>query len=84
MGVVDGYNSSVLQFVVDALRTQHAPAADLTTASGRRMLHAETDRLVATGRPAIRNPNGTALTVAQIATAANLTSAQVQDIAGRL
>lgn len=36
------------------------------------------------GRPAVLNPDGTAMTVDQIATAANLTTAQIIAIAGGL
>jgi hypothetical protein len=84
MGVVDGYSPSTLQFVADALRSVHAVPPDLTTAAGRILLNSERDFSPKSGHRAIRNPDGTTLTLAQIATAANLTVAQVTDIAGRL
>ena len=84
MGLLDGYSPSTLQFVADALRTQHAPSLDLTMNIDRTKLHTYRDMLQKSGRPAIRNGDGTALTIAQIATAANLTVAQVTNLAGRV
>lgn len=84
MGLLDTVNASTLQFVADALRTMVIPPADLTTASGRGKLNTPADVSSKSGRPAIRNPDGTAMTVAQIAAAANLTVAQVTDLAGRV
>ena len=85
MGVLDGYDANRLQFVVDALRTAQSPTVvDLTMNRDRGKLATQDDYLRARGRPAIRNSDGTGMTYAQIATAAGLTTAQVQDIAGRL
>lgn len=86
MGVVDGYNASTLQFVVNALRTSTGSAAplDLTKESDRKKINTDRDAVQKTGQLAIRNADGTPLTIAQIATAANLTVAQVTDIAGRI
>ena len=85
MGVVDGYSPSTLQFVVDALRTMSTPTSvDLTMESDRRKISTIQDTLRTNGRQAIRNADGTGMTIAQIATAANLTAAQVRDIAGRI
>jgi hypothetical protein len=86
MGVVDGYDSARLQFVVDALRTVNmgAPNLDLTMESSRQRLSTNRDTIRASGHSAVRNGDGTAMTIAQIATAANLTVAQVTDIAGRI
>ncbi len=85
MGVLDGYDASRLQFVVDALRTASSPTQlDLTKETDRKKISTTNDILRSNGHVAIRNADGTSLTVAQIATAANLTVAQVTDIAGRL
>jgi hypothetical protein len=84
MAVLDGYDPSRLQFVVDALRTAVAVVpVDLTTDKDRKKMSTNNDQL-RNGRRAIRNPDGTGMTYAQIAAAANLTVAQVQDLAGRI
>lgn len=85
MGVLDGYNPVTLQFVADALRTFNAPKQnlDLTKDADRHLISTILDT-TPSGHESVRNADGTALTIAQIATAANLTSAQVQDIASRL
>jgi hypothetical protein len=74
-------NPFTLQFIIDALRT--VGNLDLTMDKDRRKLSTSGDR-GALGHPAIRNPDGTALSVAQIAAAANVTTAIVMDIAGRI
>jgi hypothetical protein len=84
MGVLDGYDSSRLQFVADALRTSSHMALDLAKESDRKKISTRDDILRSNGHIAVRNSDGTGMTIAQIATAANLTSAQVQDLAGRL
>jgi hypothetical protein len=85
VGVADGYDPSRLQFVVDALRTTTStPPLDLTQNSHRARMATDQDVSRKSSRPAVRNGDGTALTVAQIATAANLTVAQITDIFGRL
>jgi hypothetical protein len=85
MAVLDSYDASRLQFVVDALRTMNSPTTiDLTTNSGRQTVHTVNDILRTNGHKAIRNPDGTGMTIAQIATASGLTVAQVTDIAGRI
>ena len=84
MGVLDGYDSSRLQFVVDALRTDGSMPVDLTMESRRVKIGTNDDFLRRNGHRAVRNSDGTGMTIAQIATAANLTVAQVQDIAGRI
>lgn len=85
MGVLDGYDSSRLQFVVDALRTMGSPTSvDLTMEKDRKKIGTNDDALRSNGHRAIRNSDGTGMTIAQIATAAGLTSAQVLDLAGRL
>jgi hypothetical protein len=85
MAVTDGVNASTLQFVADALRTALImPTLDLTKDGNRHKISTIDEALRTTGRPAIRNGDGTSLTIAQIATAANLTVAQVTDIAGRI
>lgn len=86
MGVLDGYNPVTLQFVANALRTFDTPKQnlDLTNDADRHLISTVSDTIPASGHESVRNGDGTALTIAQIATAANLTSAQVQDIAGRL
>jgi hypothetical protein len=85
MALLDGYAPTTLQFVANALRTQlmNAPNLDLTTEGSRKKISTSSDRN-RSGQPAVRNGDGTALTIAQIATAANLTVAQVTDLAGRL
>ena len=84
--VLAGVSPSTLQFVADALRTASAANStlDLTKDSNRRRMNTAEEATQHTGRPAIRNSDGTSMTVAQIATATNLTVAQVTDIAGRL
>lgn len=72
-----------LQFVLDSLRTAHVGTLDLTSETNRKLLNTRRDKSIV-GKPAIRNGDGTAMTVAQIATAANLTVAQVNDLAGRI
>jgi hypothetical protein len=86
MGVLDGYDSKRLQFVADALRTMNMamPNLDLSKEGSRRAISTSADALRISGHAAVRNGDGTALTIAQIATAANLTVAQVTDLAGRL
>ncbi len=86
MGVLDGYNPVTLQFVADALRTFNASKQnlDMTKDADRHLSSTVSDTIQSSGHESVRNGDGTALTIAQIATAANLTSAQVQDIAGRL
>jgi hypothetical protein len=86
MALLDGYDSSRLQFVADALRSAVGPMnpLDITIEVNRKKISSNDDQLRANGHRAIRNSDGTAMTIAQIATAANLTSAQVQDIAGRI
>jgi hypothetical protein len=86
MGVLDGYDSSRLQFVADALRTinMKMPNLDLTKENDRKKLSTISDTTANSGHAAVRNGDGTAMTVAQIATAANLTVAQVTDLLGRL
>jgi hypothetical protein len=85
MGVLDGYDASRLQFVADALRTMSSPTVvDLTTEVHRKKISTNDDTLRSNGHRAVRNSDGTGMTIAQIATAAGLTSAQVQDMAGRL
>lgn len=85
MAVLDGYDSNRLQFVVDALRTMNSPTAvDLTKVADRQRVGTNLDLLRTNGHVAIRNNDGTGMTIAQIATAANLTTAQVQDLAGRI
>lgn len=85
MAATDFVNASTLQFVVDALRTATSPTVvDLTMEKDRKKISTINDTLRSNGHGAIRNSDGTALTIAQIATAANLTTAQVTDIAGRI
>jgi hypothetical protein len=86
MGVVDGYDANRLQFVANALRTANmgTPNLDLTLAGARQAISTSIDTIRKSGQPAVRNGDGTALTIAQIATAANLTVTQVTDIAGRI
>jgi hypothetical protein len=85
MAVILPTNASTLQFVADALRTAFSPTAiDLTMEKDRKKIGTINDTLRSNGHIAIRNPDGTGMTIAQIATAANLTVAQVTDIAGRL
>jgi hypothetical protein len=79
--VLEGVNSSTLQFAVNAIRTR-APL-DLTVASNRSKINTDNDQHERGGR-AIRNPDGTALTFAQIAAATNLTVAQITALAGRV
>jgi hypothetical protein len=74
-------NPFTLQFVIDALRT--VGNLDLTMIKDRKKLSTTDDRGLL-GHPAIRNPDGTALSIAQIAAAAGVTTAQVMDIAGRI
>jgi hypothetical protein len=85
MALLDGYDASRLQFVVDALRTATSPTSiDLTQENQRKKLSTNDDILRSNGHRAVRNVDGTGMTIAQIAAAAGLTSAQVQDIAGRI
>lgn len=85
MGVLDGYDPSRLQFVMDALRTASSPTAiDLTQNAHRAKMSTNDDYLRTNGHRAVRNADGTGMTLAQIATAAGLTSVQVQDLAGRI
>jgi hypothetical protein len=85
MALTDGYNPSTLQFVIDALRTASSPTSiDLTTEIGRKKIATEKDVLQSNGHKAVRNNDGTGMTIAQIATAANMTTAQVTELAGRL
>jgi hypothetical protein len=85
MALLDGYDANRIQFVVDALRTAVSPTTiDLTMESSRKKIGTRDDILRSNGHIAVRNSDGTGLTYAQIATAANLTVAQVQDIAGRI
>ena len=81
---IDNVSPSTLQFVIDALRTAIGGSLDLTSDTNRRKLSTHRDRDTVAGHVAIRNGDGTGMTMAQIATAANLTTAQVQDIAGRI
>ena len=82
MSILD---ANTLQFVVDALRTMVSPTAiDLTMDKDRKKISTNDDLLRTNGHRAIRNPDGTGMTIAQIATASGLTVAQVQDIAGRI
>jgi len=74
---------STLQFVIAAVRTSFGGNLDMSVASNRSKISTQDDRHNF-GKPAVRNPNGTAMTVAQIATATNLTTAQVTDILGRI
>lgn len=83
--LLSGYDSSRLQFVADALRTAVSPTVlDLTMEVDRRKHSTNGDILRSNGHRAIRNSDATGMTIAQIATAANLTSAQVQDMVGRI
>jgi hypothetical protein len=85
MALLDGYDASRLQFVVDALRTFSSPTAvDLTMEKDRKKIGTNDDQLRSNGHRAVRNSDGTGMTLAQIATSANLTVAQVTDIAGRI
>jgi len=85
MALLDGYDASRLQFVVDALRTMSSPTQlDLTVERDRKKISTIDDTLRSNGHRAIRNADGTGMTIAQIATASGLTSAQVQDIVGRI
>lgn len=85
MALLDGYDANRLQFVVDALRTASSPTVlDLTMDADRRKHSSNSDILRSNGHRAVRNADSTGMTIAQIATASNLTSAQVQDIAGRI
>lgn len=85
MAVLDSIDAGRLQFVVDALRTAVSPTQlDLTMNGDRQKVHTINDTLRSNGHKAIRNPDGTGMTLAQIATASGLTVAQVQDIAGRI
>lgn len=78
------YDANTLQFVADALRTMNSPIQlDLTKDADRRK-HSTNDDILRNGHRAIRNSDGTSLTIAQIAAASNLTVAQVTDIAGRI
>lgn len=61
----------------------HVGNLDLSVDDNRKRISTRRDRNTA-GKDAIRNGDGTALTIAQIAAAANLTTAQVTDIAGRI
>ena len=71
--------------MADALRTMSSPTAlDLTADGDRRKISTNRDLLRSNGHTAIRNSDGTGMTIAQIATAAGLTTAQVTDLAGRL
>jgi hypothetical protein len=85
MAAADGFDSSRLQFVIDAMRTMNSPTAiDLTTVKGRITIGTNDDILRSNGHRAIRNSDGTGMTLAQIATASGLTAAQVLDLSGRL
>jgi hypothetical protein len=85
MAAADGFDQSRLQFVIDALRTMSsATAIDLTTVKGRSVISTNDDLLRSNGHRAIRNNDGTGMTLAQIATASGLTAAQVLDLAGRV
>jgi hypothetical protein len=85
MGVVDGcmirQDCSSLRMLCDG---KAAYVIDLTMTNHRKKISTNDDILQTNGRRAIRNADGTGMTLAQIATAANLTVAQVTDIAGRL
>lgn len=84
MALTDGVGPSTLQFVADALRTMNAsePALDMTKESNRQ--NVGRGMLRSSGHAAVRNADGTALTIAQIATAANLTTDQVTEMANRV
>lgn len=83
MAVGDGISPSTLQFVIAAFRTGVGGNLDMTSDSNRRKMGTDRDNHQF-GKPAVRNGDGTAMTIAQIASAANLTTAQVIDIAGRI
>jgi hypothetical protein len=80
MAILDEYPAPILQFVSDALRS--GVSLDLTLEAHRKKLNTESDRGTS-GHRAIRNSDGSSMTIAQIAAAANLTVAQVMTIAGR-
>lgn len=85
MALLDGYDTSRLQFVADALRTAISPTSvDLTMETDRKKISTHNDFLRSNGHRAVRNSDGSGMTIAQIAAAANLTVAQVQDAAGRI
>lgn len=78
-----GISPSTLQFVIAAFRTGLGGNLDLTSTTNRRKMATDEDQH-GYGKRAVRNGDGTSMTIAQIATAANLTTAQVIDIAGRI
>ena len=83
MADIPDLSPSTLQFVIAAFRTSLTGNMDMSVNDNRRRIGTSDDRHQY-GKSAVRNPNGTAMTIAQIATAANLTTAQVTDIAGRV
>jgi len=76
-------NPSTIQFVLDALRTLNSPPLDLSKDENRRKM-SRREELNYKGTGAIRNADGTSMSIAQIAFSSNLSFAQVTQLFGSI